>query len=77
MRINKIVLAILLTLAILVGCANRDAALFGSLVGRSLGKPIGVVATAVDETFKTAGDVVKENPRYQRQETLQPPKSQA
>ena len=37
----------------------------GSLIGRTLGKPLGAVATTIDETFQTAGDVARANPRYQ------------
>lgn len=66
MRIKGLWTAICLSLLLLVGCSNRDAAQLGSLIGRSLGKPIGTLATAVDETFQTAGDVVSENPRYQQ-----------
>lgn len=51
---------------IVSGCANQDAAQLGALIGRSLGRPIGTVATALDETVHTAGEVVKANPRYQQ-----------
>lgn len=47
------------------GCSNRDAAQLGAMIGRTLGKPIGTAATAVDETFRTVGDVITENPRHQ------------
>ncbi len=63
---------ILIVLAIFSGCTTRDAAQLGSLIGRSLGTPIGTVATAIDETFQTAGDVVKENPRYQQRQMQAP-----
>jgi hypothetical protein len=55
-----------LLIFLLAGCANQDAAQLGSLIGRSLGKPLGVVATALDETLQTTADVVHENPRYHR-----------
>lgn len=63
---RKIAIVSLFVLAIQTGCSNRDAALLGSLIGRSLGKPVGTVATAIDETVQTAGDVIKQNPRYQQ-----------
>ena len=62
----------LLILTTLAGCSNRDAALLGSLIGRSIGKPVGTVATAIDETVQTAGDVIKENPRYQQPAPAEP-----
>ena len=64
MRIKYLFTAVCLVVVLLAGCANQDAAQLGSLIGRSLGKPIGAVVTAVDETFQTAGDVIQENPRY-------------
>ncbi|WP_305045063.1 hypothetical protein [Geoalkalibacter sp.] len=63
---KKPVWTIVAVLAIFSGCTTRDAAQLGSMMGRSLGVPVGTVATVIDETFQTAGDVVKENPRYQR-----------
>ena len=75
---RKRIMIILLTITTLCGgCSNRDAALFGGLIGRTLGKPVGTVATALDETFKTAGDISKENPRYQQQGEYQPTKPAA
>lgn len=72
MRHSKKLLALSsLILLLLSGCANKDAAELGSLIGRTLGKPIGTVATAIDETFRTTGDVVRENPRFQRQQREQ------
>lgn len=65
MKKMTMLLILLISFILFSGCTNRDAAQLGSLIGRSLGKPIGVVATAVDETVKTTGDVIKENPRYQ------------
>lgn len=67
MRTNRILLASLTAMVFLSSCSNQDAAQLGSLIGRSLGRPVGTVATAIDETFRTAGDVVKENPRFQNQ----------
>ena len=70
---RKQIMIILLAITTLCGgCTNRDAALFGGLIGRTLGKPVGTVATALDETFKTAGDISKENPRYQQHGGPQP-----
>jgi len=69
---NKGLLTAVIAFLLVSGCANQDAAQLGSLIGRSLGRPIGTVATAIDETFQTAGDVVKENPRYQQQRQSQP-----
>lgn len=69
---NRGWLTALIAFLIVSGCANQDAAQLGSLIGRSLGRPIGTVATAIDETIHTAGDVVKENPRYQQQRQNQP-----
>jgi hypothetical protein len=48
------------------GCSNHDAAQLGAMIGRTIGKPIGTAATAVDETFRTVGDVISENPRHKR-----------
>jgi len=59
-------------LVLTAGCTNQDAAQLGSFIGRTLGKPIGTVATAIDETVQTAGDVTNENPRYQQRSQLQP-----
>ncbi len=61
--------SVLLTGSLLacMGCSTREAAMTGHLVGSQLGKPIGVVAVMVDETFKTADDVYKANPRYDQQ----------
>ena len=67
---QKIISLFILGLLLLTGCSNRDAALFGGLIGRSLGKPLGTVATAVDETFNTTGDIVKESPRYQQRPAI-------
>lgn len=67
MQTNRTILVGLAALFFLSSCANQDAAQLGSLIGRSLGKPVGTVATAIDETFRTAGDIVKENPRFQNQ----------
>lgn len=66
-------LAVVVAVLLIFGCSNQDAAQLGSLVGRSLGRPIGAVATALDETVQTAGDVVRENPRYRQQRQDQPP----
>jgi len=65
---HKLMLTALLALLFVSGCANQDAADLGSLLGRTLGKPVGVVATAIDETFQTTGDIMSDNPRYQRAE---------
>lgn len=73
MQTNRIILIGLAALFFLSSCANQDAAQFGSLIGRSLGKPVGTVATAIDETFRTAGDIVKENPRFRNQRNNPPP----
>ncbi|WP_303720114.1 hypothetical protein [Malonomonas rubra] len=67
MRRSRILLSGLAALTVLSACTNQDAAQLGSLIGRSLGKPVGTVATAIDETFRTVGDVVNENPRFQNQ----------
>ncbi len=60
------VAAIGLSAIMLSGCATRDAAQLGAMVGRTIGTPIGAVATALDETVQTAADVVKQNPRYEQ-----------
>lgn len=44
----------------------------GGAIGRSLGRPVGAVATAIDETFRTAGEVVRENPYRRGNETDAP-----
>lgn len=62
-----LILAIIACATVLIlsfGCSNRDAAQLGAVIGRTLGKPIGTAATAVDETFRTVGDVITENPRH-------------
>jgi len=56
--------------ALSFGCSNRDAAQLGAMIGRTLGKPIGTAATAVDETFRTVGDVMTENPRHQNRKVV-------
>lgn len=45
-------------------CSPRETARVGAVIGRQVGAPIGLVGVVVDETFRTAGDVVKANPRY-------------
>ena len=74
MQTNRTILVGLAALFFLSSCANQDAAQLGSLIWVGavddiweLGKPVGTVATAIDETFRTAGDIVKENPRFQNQ----------
>jgi hypothetical protein len=44
------------------GCTTQEAAIMGAIPGRI----IGMVATALDESVKTAADVVSANPRYSR-----------
>ena len=78
MRMNRILWGGLAAVTFLSACTNQDAAQLGSMIGRSLGKPVGTVATAIDETFRTAGDIIEENPRYQNQRnepkpTVSPP----
>ena len=51
----------------LSACTHRDAAMIGAVIGHSVGAPLGTAAVALDETFKTAGDVVEANPRYDGQ----------
>lgn len=48
----------------LLGCAHRDAAMLGAVIGHGVGTPLGVAAVAVDETFATAGEIRAANPRY-------------
>ncbi len=67
MRLPSLIFAGILSLILLSGCSNREAAQLGSMIGRALGKPVGTVATALDETVRTTADIVKDNPRYQRQ----------
>ena len=49
---------------ILSACTVHEAAVIGAIPGRMVGIPLGMAITAVDESFKTATDVVKANPRY-------------
>ena len=64
-RTQLFILTGLLILLSMIGCTNQDAAQLGAMIGRTLGKPVGTVATAIDETVQTSGDIVRENPRYQ------------
>jgi hypothetical protein len=48
------------------GCTTQEAVIMGAIPGRIIGTPIGMVATALDESVKTAADVVSANPRYSR-----------
>lgn len=62
---NKLILSVSLIL-FLTGCTTHEAAVIGAIPGRMIGMPLGVLATAIDESVKTAGDVVDANPRYSR-----------
>jgi hypothetical protein len=56
-----------LTLAVLglLGCATpREAATVGAWMGRQIGTPMGIAATAVEESFHHAGDIRYANPRF-------------
>jgi hypothetical protein len=46
------------------GCATRDAAMLGHLIGKQIGTPFGVAAVAIEESVATTHDIVKANPRY-------------
>ena len=54
------------------GCATyRNAGMqgasdAGTVVGSAVGLPLGAVAVAIDETFKTAGGVTKQKRLYER-----------
>ena len=71
MRISGFCLVVGLSALLLGACTTRDAAQLGAMVGHAVGRPLGVVATAVDESINTASDVVRENPRYLQQSTSQ------
>ncbi len=66
----KNILIISSMLLILSACTTHEAAVIGAIPGRMVGIPLGMAITAVDESFKTAGDVVKANPRYHRSSKL-------
>jgi hypothetical protein len=70
MRWNAWLAGLGIVSVLLSACATQDAALVGAMVGRTLGMPVGTVATAVDETFRTAADVVKENPRHREKREM-------
>jgi len=44
---------------LLNGCVNKGFAHFGSVVGRGLGRPVGALVVALEETVVTAGEVVR------------------
>lgn len=52
---------------LLNACTTRNAALLATIPGQVIGVPLGMTLTAIDETFKTAKDVVNANPRYDTQ----------
>jgi len=66
----KTFITILLTALFLFsqsGCAhdqNGMVAQAGSIVGQCIGAPVGMLVVAVEETFDTASDIDRENPRY-------------
>ena len=47
------------------GCTHREAAIVGAAVSRPIGYTLGIAGVAVDETFKTAGDIMQANPRHE------------
>ena len=49
---------------LLAACTAHEAAVIGAIPGRIVGIPLGMAITAADESIKTAGDIVKANPRY-------------
>lgn len=52
----------------LVGCCSpKEAATVGAMIGRPFGNAIGVGVVAVEETFRTAGDVRDANPRFENE----------
>lgn len=57
---------------LLSGCANKGFAQFGSVVGRGLGRPVGALVVALEETVATAGEVARENPRRRGNDALSP-----
>lgn len=63
----------ILSLALLtcVSCTTQGAAGLGVAIGQAMGTPMGVAATAFDETFQVAGDVVDANPRYAKRTAVQ------
>ncbi len=70
---SKSALILIVAFALLSGaCAHQDAANLGVAFGHVLGTPVGVVATTLDETFQTAGDIVEANPRYEKKRSPRP-----
>lgn len=65
MRSALVVLRGVAAVAGVCGCANQEATLVGG------------VAKAIDETFRTAGEVVRENPYQRGNETEAPETAQA
>ncbi len=51
-------------------CSTRNAALLATIPGQAIGVPLGMTLTAIDETFKTAKEVVDANPRYDKQKPV-------
>jgi len=67
LRIARLILISLLALFLFSGCTNQGAARVGNRIGKVLGKPLGVIATAGDEAFRETGAIVKENVQHHRE----------
>lgn len=65
MKINRL-LNLIALITVLSACTTREAAIIAAVPGRIIGTPMGMIATTVDESFATAGDIVQANPRHDR-----------
>jgi len=65
-RTTMLILSTFLPLILFSGCTNQNAARVGNRIGKVLGKPLGVIATAGDEAFRVTGEIIKENVQQHR-----------
>ena len=63
----SIVFAVVVLIAAVTGCTNREAATLGAMIGHRIGSVFGTAAVAVEETFETTQDVQAANPRWDNQ----------
>ena len=70
MKANLKMIILVSGILLLTACSTRNAALLATIPGQVIGVSLGMTLTAIDETFKTAQEVVDANPRYDRQNTV-------
>lgn len=70
MKIELKMILLIAGVLLLNACSTRNAALLATIPAQAIGIPLGMTLTVINETFKTAKEVVNANPRYDKQKPV-------